>query len=209
MMKSKLIVVEGQDGSGKTTLCDQLEKYLIDKGHKVKRATAFGSGVIGTELRRIWLSGDRPQCSNTTEMFVYLTAAMDSMAMAEQAIEEGYHVIMDRWFMSSFVYQYLLKRNKLTEPLAQATFDIITTTVMKFTIQPDLILYCNADLETIHENLENRGGLNHMDKLSPQALKTAYEVAYGIFKDSYNLVDVSSSRVNRDKYLTVFDNLPL
>ena len=37
MKRAKIIVIEGTDGSGKETQSKKAEKYLIDKGFKVKR----------------------------------------------------------------------------------------------------------------------------------------------------------------------------
>ena len=37
MKRAKIIVIEGTDGSGKETQSKKVEKYLIDKGFKVKR----------------------------------------------------------------------------------------------------------------------------------------------------------------------------
>ncbi|MGL9687754.1 MAG: adenylyl-sulfate kinase, partial [Candidatus Phytoplasma sp. TWB_XP] len=46
-MFNKLIVFEGLDGSGKTTLINKLKNYLINKGNKVKVFQGLGSSSIG------------------------------------------------------------------------------------------------------------------------------------------------------------------
>ncbi|WP_339332526.1 adenylyl-sulfate kinase, partial [Paulownia witches'-broom phytoplasma] len=54
-MWNKLIVFEGLDGSGKTTLINKLKKSLINKGQKVKVYQGLGSSSIGNEIRNLFL----------------------------------------------------------------------------------------------------------------------------------------------------------
>ncbi|MGL9687836.1 MAG: dTMP kinase, partial [Candidatus Phytoplasma sp. TWB_XP] len=67
-MFNKLIVFEGLDGSGKTTLINKLKNFLINKGNKVKIFQGLGSSSIGKEIRKLFLH--QRKTSSKTKYFL-------------------------------------------------------------------------------------------------------------------------------------------
>ena len=119
-MKNRFIVVEGLDGSGKSTQIKMLKEYLESKGEKVFMTAEPSEGRIGKTLREM-LSEDIP-----TDMYfqagMFLADRIDHCTNPVNGIrkmlEEGYTVISDRYYYSTFAYQgtksdmdYIMKIN--------------------------------------------------------------------------------------------------
>ena len=105
-MRGIFIVMEGPDGSGKSTQIELLKEYLKEQGHEIIVTREPGGTVIGEEIRDIILNPSHKAMSDVTEMLLY--AASRAQLMSEvigPALEEGKIVISDRFVDSSIVYQ--------------------------------------------------------------------------------------------------------
>lgn len=107
MKNGKFIVVEGLDGSGKSTQIKRLAKTLEKRGEKVYITAEPTDFETGAYLRRI--------LSESQEKNMYLQSALFLADRLEHIthptfgikhyLEEGYTVICDRYYYSSFAYQ--------------------------------------------------------------------------------------------------------
>ena len=105
-MKGLFIVMEGPDGSGKTTQINLLEQYLKEAGYECLITREPGGTVIGEEVRELILNPEYKEMSPVTEMLLY--AASKAQLVHEvigPALEAGKIVISDRFVDSSIVYQ--------------------------------------------------------------------------------------------------------
>lgn len=105
-MKGLFIVIEGPDGSGKTTQINLLEQYLKEAGYECLITREPGGTVIGEEVRELILNPEYKEMSPVTEMLLY--AASRAQLVHEvigPALEAGRIVISDRFVDSSIVYQ--------------------------------------------------------------------------------------------------------
>ena len=105
-MKGLFIVMEGPDGSGKTTQINLLEQYLKEAGYECLITREPGGTVIGEEVRELILNPEYKELSPVTEMLLY--AASRAQLVHEvigPALEAGRIVISDRFVDSSIVYQ--------------------------------------------------------------------------------------------------------
>ena len=105
-MKGLFIVMEGPDGSGKTTQINLLEHYLKEAGYECLITREPGGTVIGEEVRELILNPEYKEMSPVTEMLLY--AASRAQLVHEvigPALEAGRIVISDRFVDSSIVYQ--------------------------------------------------------------------------------------------------------
>ena len=106
-MKNKFIVIEGLDGSGKSTQIKMLSEFLESRGEKVYVTAEPQYYETGLYIRRI--------LSESLEKNMYLQAALfladrlEHITHPENGIkaklDEGYTVICDRYYYSSFAYQ--------------------------------------------------------------------------------------------------------
>ena len=105
-MKGLFIVMEGPDGSGKTTQINLLEQYLKEAGYECLITREPGGTVIGEEVRELILNPEYKEMSPVTVMLLY--AASRAQLVHEvigPALEAGRIVISDRFVDSSIVYQ--------------------------------------------------------------------------------------------------------
>ena len=105
-MKGLFIVMEGPDGSGKTTQINLLKQYLEEAGYECLITREPGGTVIGEEVRQLILNPEYKEMAPVTEMLLY--AASRAQLVHEvigPALEAGKIVISDRFVDSSIVYQ--------------------------------------------------------------------------------------------------------
>ena len=98
--------VEGPDGSGKTTQVDLLEKNLRKFGFSVVRTREPGGCQISEDIRRILLSPENMEMSDTCEALLYAASrAQHVHQVIRPAVERGELVLCDRFVDSSVAYQ--------------------------------------------------------------------------------------------------------
>jgi dTMP kinase len=100
-----LIVLEGIDGTGKTTLAAELAEALRARGRSILTTFEPTKGPYGQRLRELATQGrDDVTPEEETELFI-----ADRREHLDQeirpALEEGQTVIMDRYYYSTMAYQ--------------------------------------------------------------------------------------------------------
>lgn len=105
-MAGSLIVIEGPDGSGKSTQIELMKDYLRGKGFDVLETREPGGTVIGEKIRDIVLDRNNAEMSPITEALLYAASrAQHVYQVIKPALEEGKIVISTRYVYSSLVYQ--------------------------------------------------------------------------------------------------------
>ncbi|MEX0661471.1 MAG: hypothetical protein WEA58_08585 [Balneolaceae bacterium] len=109
-MKSKLIVFEGPDNIGKTTLCNELGKNLSSIGHRIEVISFPGnrSGTLGKfihEFHHRYNKYGIENLSNTSLQLLHVAAHFDTITEdILPALGKGKIVILDRFWWSTYVY---------------------------------------------------------------------------------------------------------
>lgn len=111
LLKGKFIVLDGPDGSGKSTQAALLKEWLEVKALQVTALRDPGSTVIGDQIRHILLNPDHAEMSVRTEALLYMAsrAQLYSEKIAP-ALAAGSCVICDRWVSSTLAYQAVAGR---------------------------------------------------------------------------------------------------
>jgi len=180
-MKNRFIVVEGLDGSGKSTQIKMLKEYLESKGEKVFMTAEPSEGRIGKTLREM-LSEDIP-----TDMYfqagMFLADRIDHCTNPENGIkkmiEEGYTVISDRYYYSTFAYQgtksdmdYIMKIN-LDCPAI---------------LRPDVCIFLDLNPEICKGRIDTNRGKTEMYEKNIEVMKSIRK----------NFLDVLNSLKDRE-----------
>ncbi|MBU3159564.1 dTMP kinase [Clostridium frigoris] len=106
MERGRMIVLEGPDGSGKTTQIELLEKYLQESGYEVVRVREPGGTEISEKIREIILDNDNCNMSYMCEALLYAASRAQLVSeVIKPALDNGKIVICDRFIYSSMVYQ--------------------------------------------------------------------------------------------------------
>jgi dTMP kinase len=133
------IVIEGGEGSGKSTQAKALKKHLDVLGFSVILTHEPGGTLLGNRLRR-WVKWGRG-ITIQTELFLLLAARSELVGrVIRPALEEGRIVISDRFDASTIAYQGFGRGIDLT--LLQSLNDFVTGG-----LQPDLVVLLDLDAE--------------------------------------------------------------
>lgn len=105
-MKPKFITFEGPEGSGKTSVMKSIVETLTKKNINVLTTREPGGIKISEQIRSIILDVDNTEMDARTEALLY--AASRRQHIKEKimpALEDGYHILCDRYVDSSLAYQ--------------------------------------------------------------------------------------------------------
>ena len=187
MKKGYFIVVEGPDGSGKTTVCSLLATKLKEEGKQIVHTREPGGIDIAEQIRNVILDPKNEAMDGKTEALLY--AASRRQHLVERlipSIEEGKIVLCERFVYSSLVYQGYARGLGIDEVFA----------INKFAIgdmMPDLVIYLEVDEKVGLSRVDSRGNKDRLDGESSQFHKRVvegYKLIKERFKD-FKIVDAS------------------
>lgn len=106
-MKSGLfITMEGPDGSGKSTQIEAIKNFLEKKGETIIITREPGGTQISEKIRRLLLDRENNEMDPMAEALLYAAARAQHVSQViRPALENGIHVICDRFIDSSIAYQ--------------------------------------------------------------------------------------------------------
>lgn len=203
-MKNLLIAFEGIDGSGKSTQIKLLAEALRNKGHKVHTTCEPTSKALGKMIRASF-SGEKPQDERVIAgLFVAdrLQHILDEEEGILRKLKDGYTVITDRYYFSSFAYNsiqapmdWVIAANALSRNLAKADLHIYLD------IKPEesmkRISQNRAKLE-LYENLENQ-----------KKVYSNYQKAFELMKDEEQVFSLKALEPIKKIHENIMDKLKL
>lgn len=105
-LKGKFIVLDGLDGSGKSTQAKLLVKWLESEGVPVSRFRDPGDTDIGEKIREILLNPEHLAMDTRTELLLYMAARAQLWAeKIAPTLNANHCVVLDRWLSSTCAYQ--------------------------------------------------------------------------------------------------------
>ncbi|EIA1563438.1 dTMP kinase [Vibrio parahaemolyticus] len=102
-----MIVCDGSNGAGKSTVIKSINEYLISLGRDVVLTREPGGTEIGEKIREIILSPDTPEMCDTTELMLFAAArAQHVREKIIPSIESGKVVLSDRFDSATVSFQH-------------------------------------------------------------------------------------------------------
>lgn len=206
-MSGIFIVLEGGEGSGKTTIANYLVKRLSSEGYDVMYTREPGGVKISEEIRNIILDVNNTDMDPRTEALLY--AASRRQHLVEKiipALEADKIVICDRYIDSSLAYQGYARRIGMTNIKTLNNFAIRDENTNELYL-PNLSIYLDIDPILGLERIYNRDDtLNRLDKEElafHQDVRRGYITAYNLeeyiemFDASKPLEEVEEEVYNR------------
>lgn len=141
-MNGKLIVFEGPDGSGKTTILKKVNEKLTDEGYQLTLVREPGGTDISEKIREIIIDNDNINMAAKTESLLF--AASRAQLVEEKlrpALANGEIILCDRFVLSSLLYQGVGRGLGIDEVKAINDFAIGN-------VKPDLTIFFNIDYKT-------------------------------------------------------------
>ncbi len=162
MKNGKLIVLEGIDGSGKSTQHELLVKYLRSKGKTVKtiKFPRHGKKFFGVMVDE-YLNGKFGKASQVDGHLASIIFALDRLEVSNKIknwLKLGYYVIPDRYTTSNLGHQLGKMINKSDK---QKNTFIKWDREMEYKIlgipKPDKVIYLHVDFKIVKKLLHKRG----------------------------------------------------
>ena len=175
-----LLVLEGIDGTGKSTQSKLLAAALRERGMRVTSSREPTDGPYGTRLRNSATTG---RLSPEEELQLFLQDRCEHVEnLINPALEAGEVIILDRYYFSSMAYQGV--RGFDPAEIRRANEE--------FAPQPDLLLLLDLPVDTALERIGIRDG--EANKFEQRAsLETCSEVFRSIKDDFVRVIDASQS----------------
>ena len=152
--KGIFIVIEGLDGSGKTTQATLLAKKL-EQNHKIFLTAEPSRGKIGTFIRESCLYEDK-RLPTEAEALLFAADRIEHMYNeVKPALDESKLVICDRYIYSSLAYQ----------GSAGLSLEWIKT-INSRSLQPDFSIFIDVSPEKVIERLQRKKSI--METLETQ-----------------------------------------
>lgn len=145
MEKGIFIVIEGIDGTGKSTQARRLGEWFIARGREVVLSREPTDQPWGKKLRESAATG---RLSPEDELQYFLKDRRQHVEeLISPALAAGKVVILDRYYFSSMAYQ----GSRGFDPAE------IRRLNEEFAPKPDLLLILDLDVDTAHQRIGHRG----------------------------------------------------
>lgn len=152
-MKGIFIVLEGPDGSGKSTMAHKIGQHFSDKGREIEFTREPGGTSISEKIRELILDRNNTEMDYRTEALLY--AAARAQLVSEKIkpwLEQGKIVISERYVYSSLVYQGLGRGLGIDEVNEINNFGTAG-------LKPNMVLLLDVDPEkALNRKLDIDGG---------------------------------------------------
>ncbi len=137
----RFVVLEGIDGSGKSTQARLLAAALRTRGERVVETREPGGTALGEQLRAVVLGSAPGQLADAAEVYVFAAARAQLVTeVIRPALMRGEWVVCDRFLESSLVYQGVA-RGLGIDAVARANELAVARCV------PDLVVVVDVPLE--------------------------------------------------------------
>ncbi len=164
MKKNLFIAFEGIDGSGKSTQVKLLTEKLENAGLKVYTTCEPTDSPIGKIIRDIF--SHKMEADHRTIAGLFVADRLDHLLNKTNGIlkklEEGYTVITDRYYFSSYAYQsthvdqdWVIKANSLSANLLRPDVNIYIDITPEISIERLKKGRSSIELYETLENLQN------------------------------------------------------
>lgn len=206
-MRGLFITIEGPDGSGKSTIVQEIVKRL-DKEQIDYIVTREPGGIdISEQIRSIILNPKNKNMDVKTEALLY--AASRRQHLVEKiipALNAGKHVICERFVESSLAYQGYGRDIGIDEVFSINEFAIDG-------ILPDVTIFLdiepNVGLRRIKKNRDNLDRLDLESIEFHQKVYEGYKIVTEMFKDRIIVVDANRNidEVINDVYSIIYQKI--
>lgn len=191
MPEGKYIVIEGHDGTGKSTQVELLAQYLkeqeIDSFAAQEPAGTPTADAIRTIIKDASLERDAE-----TNLLLFTAARREIWQRAKQEKVRGNYVVSSRNFLSTLAYQG--SGEGLDESII---IDVTRQFTDKTYMQPDLTVILSLDYEARQVRLAGRGNDQQKDTFESRDVEFQTKVndAYSRLAQRYNypVIDASTS----------------
>lgn len=165
--RGRYIVIEGAEGSGKSTQVQMLGHTLEQAGYSVRlfREPDSQSDLTARTIRRLTQDPTYPM-NTRTEVLLYNAARSQSLEVIRKARDQGVICLCDRNYLTNLAIQYYGRGDV---PDYQTITSIIDFAVAD--MQPDMTIVLDAPVPTLKQRAHDRGTGERFDNLDTAFLE--------------------------------------
>lgn len=181
-----LCVIEGIDGSGKTTVINNLQKLFQTNAIQPIFTKEPGATQLGIQIRHMLLEQTTPMCPKAEFLLFAADRAQHFETTIIPNLKQGNFIISDRMADSSLAYQGYVKGIDL---------DMIKTinSWCMDNITPDLVFYLSIDAKTSLDRIKASRGIPN--KFEETIVAKITQLIYGfetIFQNRSNVIIINA-----------------
>ena len=184
--KKPLIVFEGIEGSGKTTLINYISNYFQNNNIKFLRIREPGGNENSEIIRKIILS-KKNNFNTYTDLLLYLAARSENI---ENTIKKNYQkkiILLDRFTDSTIAYQHY--GMGISKSLIENLNKIILNG-----IKPQIVFLNIVNMQNLSKRLNSRKNKNKYDFFKTKFYKKVQNGFLKISKNKSNYVIIDSNK---------------
>lgn len=187
-MNGKLIVFEGPDGSGKTTVLERVYNKLLEDGYEIYKFREPGGTEISEKIRDIILDNDNFKMSSRCEALLYASSRAQLVdEKLRPLLKKGALILCDRYILSSMLYQGIGRSLGIDKIKSINNFAVGD-------ISADLTLFLNIDYKTALERKRKNFVSDRLENEDDSFHKKTYDGYMKLskmYKDEIVSVDAS------------------
>lgn len=185
-MKGLFVVIEGPDGSGKSTVAEGICRHFKDKGLEVIHTREPGGTAISEAVREILLDPANKAMDPRCEALLYAAArAQHVEEVILPALARGALVLSERYVFSSLVYQGLCRQ------LGLAPIEAVNAFATDG-LAADITLYLDVPEGTGKERMKDRlADRLESDKTVMDSVEAYYRILARQRREELCLIDAS------------------
>lgn len=158
-MKGLVIALEGQDGTGKSTVINAITGCFDEMGLDYINAREPGSTDIGEKIRDILADKANKDMDYHTEALLFAASRSELYdKVIKPNVRKGTSVILDRFLLSSLAYQGIVRGLGVDEVMKINDFFLEG-------FRPDLTILMDLDAKKSYERLKKLGELDRIESL--------------------------------------------
>lgn len=187
------IVLEGIDGSGKTTQIEKLHEYFVSQGKEVvkTREPRKDEGLIGELIQKI-LNGKTQVPSVAIQYLFSADRGMHHAELIEPALKMGKIVISDRCFWSAVPYGVLDLEEDFSDNTAK--YILVSQSILSMYhqfIAPDTTIYLDIPVERAMERLSKKPHVKEIYEEKQKILKAkeGYDWLLKEFPEEFTIIN--------------------
>ena len=190
MPRGKFIVLEGPDGSGKTTQAKKLYSHLGSKGIPVCLTREPGGPAAAEAIRSFALENTFSPILDVCLM--YTARLLHLRQTIEPLLEDGVWVVCDRFISSTWAYQCHLSNRPGVDPQLLWKIECDTYAALP---SPDLEIFLSVSLEESAARIKSRG--EHTDRFEQglRHIRAAYNYRYLQFPPTHPVRLISAESI--------------
>ena len=178
-MKGLVIALEGQDGTGKSTVIDAITGYFDEMGLDYINAREPGSTDIGEKIRDILADKANKDMDYHTEALLFAASRSELYdKVIKPNVRKGTSVILDRFLLSSLAYQGVVRGLGVDEVMKINDFFLDG-------FRPDLTILMDLNAKESYERLKKLGELDRIESLGEDFQERVHLAYLKLFEENH------------------------